>query len=95
MKGKCIRCLKLGHMWYQCKARVTPTSERTFDEGAQEQNNSGETVRCRANSMFSRSDESCAEEGSESITKSLAEKWIADSGASFHMTHSADLLSDV
>ena len=25
----------------------------------------------------------------------MGEKWIADSGASFHMTHSADLLSDV
>ena len=25
----------------------------------------------------------------------IGEKWIADSGASFHMTHSADLLSDV
>ncbi|CAM9602003.1 unnamed protein product, partial [Laminaria digitata] len=24
-----------------------------------------------------------------------SEKWIADSGASFHMTHSADFLSDV
>ena len=34
-------------------------------------------------------------EGSESITESLAENWIADSGASFHMTHLADLLSDV
>ena len=45
--------------------------------------------------MFCRSDDSCAEEGSENITESRAEKWIADSGASLHMTHSADLLSDV
>ena len=82
-------------MWYQCKARVTPVSERTSGEGAQGQNNSGETVCCLANSSFSGSDDSCAEEGSESITGSLAEKWIADSGASLHMTHSADLLSDL
>ena len=95
VKGKCIRCLEPGHMWYQCKARVTPASERTSGEGAQGQNNSGETVCCLANAMFSRSDDSCTEERSESITESLAEKWIADSGASFHMTHSADLLSDV
>ena len=50
---------------------------------------------CLANSIFSRSDDSCAEHGSESTTKSLAEKWIAGSGASFHSTHSADLLRDV
>ena len=95
VKGKCNRCLEPGHMWYHCKARVTPASERTSGEGAQGQNNSDETVCCLANAMFSRSDDSCAEERSESMTESLAEKWIADSGASFHMTHSADLLSDV
>ena len=95
MKGKYIRCLEPGHTWYQCKARVTPASERTSGEGAQGQNNSGETVCCLARSMFSRSDDSCAEEGSASMTESLAEKWITESGASFHMTHSADLLSDV
>ena len=95
VKGKCIRCLEPGHMWYQCKARVTSASEKTSGEGPQGQNNSGETVCCLANAMFSRSDDSCTEERSESITESLAEKWIADSGASFHMTHSADLLSDV
>ena len=45
--------------------------------------------------MFSRRDDSCADERSESMTESLAEERIAGSGASFHMTHSADLLSDV
>ena len=44
---------------------------------------------------FSRSDDSCAEERSESMTESVAEKSIADSGASFNMTHSAGLLTDV
>ena len=95
VKGKCIRCLEPGHMWYQCKARVTPTSERTSGGGAQGQDNSGETVCCLANAMLSRDDDSCAEERSQSLPESLAEKWIADSGASFHMTRSADLLSDV
>ena len=95
MKGKCIRFLEPGHTWNQCKSRVTPASERTSGEGAQGRNNSGETVCCLANAMFSRSNEPCAEERSESMTESLAEKWIVDSGASFHITHSADLLSDV
>ncbi|CAN0391720.1 unnamed protein product [Laminaria digitata] len=36
-------------------------------------------------------DNSCTQERSDGIS----EKWIADSGASFHMTHSADFLSDV
>ena len=62
VKGKCICCLEPGHMWYQRKARVTPASERTSGEGVQGQNYSGETVCCLANAMFSRSDDSCAEE---------------------------------
>ena len=95
VKCKCIRCLEPGHMWYRCKARVTPASERTSDGRAQGQNNNGETVCCLANAMLSGSDDSCAEERRESLTESFAEKWIADSGASFHMTHSADQLSDV
>ncbi|CAM9165641.1 unnamed protein product, partial [Laminaria digitata] len=95
VKGKCIRCLEPGHMRYQLKARITPASERTSGGGAQGQNNSGETVCCLANAMLSISDDSRAEERSGDLTESLAERWIADSGASFHMTRSADLLSDV
>ncbi|CAM9400002.1 unnamed protein product [Laminaria digitata] len=45
--------------------------------------------------MLSISDDSRAEERSGDLTESLAERRIADSGASFHMTRSADLLSDV
>ena len=82
-------------MWYQCKARVTPALERTSDGRAQGQNNSGETVCCLANVMLSCSDDSCAVERRDSLTQSFAEKWIADSGASFHMAHSADQLRDV
>ena len=61
-------------MWYQCKARVTLASERTSGEGAQGQSNSGQTVCCLANAMFSRSDDSYAEGRSESMTESFAEK---------------------
>ena len=31
----------------------------------------------------------------DSLAESFAEKWIADSGASSHLTHSVDQLSDV
>ena len=41
--------------------------------------------------MLGTNDDSCNMKRSDCI----GEKWIADSGASFHMTHSADLLSDV
>ena len=75
-------------MWYQCKAR--PASERTSDGRAQRQNNSGEIVCCLANALLSGSDDSCSVERRDGLTESFAEKWIANSGASFHMTHSAD-----
>ena len=82
-------------MWYQCKARVTSASERTPDGHAQGQNNSGETVHCPASAMLGGNEEPCAVERRDSLTGSFAEKWIADSGASFHMTHSADQLIDL
>ena len=46
---------------------------------------------CLAKCMLGTNDDSINEERSED----MGEKWIADSGASFHITHSADLLSDV
>ena len=95
VKGKCARCLKPGHMWYLYKARATPASDRTSDGRAHGQNNSRETVCCLANAMTSGTDGSCAVERKESLAESFAEKWVADSGASFIMTHSADPLSDV
>ena len=65
------------------------------DGCAQGQNNSGETVSCLANAMLNGSDDSCAVKCRDSLTESFAEKWIADSGVSFHTTHSADQLSDI
>ena len=41
--------------------------------------------------MLSTNDQSYNKERSEG----MGEKWIADSGALFHMTQSADLLSDI
>ena len=70
-------------------SRHPPASERTSDGRAQGQNNSGGTVYCLANAMRGGTDSSCAAEHNESLTESLAKKWIANSGASFLMTHSA------
>ena len=91
VKGKCIRCLEPGHTWSQRKAHIPPAPEQTSGGGAQGQNNGGETVCCLAKCMLGTNDDSCNEERSGCI----GEKWIADSGASFHMTRAAELLSDV
>ena len=45
--------------------------------------------------MLNGSDDSCAVERRDSLAESFTEKWMADRSASFHMTHSADRLSDV
>ena len=84
-------------MLYQCKARFTPASERTSDGRAQGQNNSIETVCCLAKYMPSSSDDSSTRGRRESLAnlQSFAERWLADSGALFHMTHPADQLSNV
>ena len=91
MKVKCIRCLEAGHTWSQYKARITSAPEQTSGGGAIGQNNGGETVCCLAKCMLGSNDDTHNEERSDYVS----EKWIADSGASFHMTHSAGLLSDV
>ncbi|CAN0295766.1 unnamed protein product, partial [Laminaria digitata] len=91
VKGKCIRCLEPGHSWKDCKARIPPASEQTSGGGSQGQDNGGETVCCLAKCMLGATDNSYTQERSDGTS----EKWIADSGASFHMTHSADFLSDV
>ena len=91
MKGKCIRSLEPEHHWNKCKARIPLAPEQTSGGGAQGQNNGSETRLFIAKCVLGTSDHSCNEERSEDV----GEKWIADSSASFHMTHSADLLSDV
>ena len=71
----------------------SPAPEQTTGGGAQGQNHGDETVCCLlAKYMVCTSTDSCSEERSGG----LGEKWIADSGASFHMmTHSADILRGV
>ncbi|CAM9631660.1 unnamed protein product, partial [Laminaria digitata] len=59
--------------------------------GSQGQDNGGETVCCLAKCLLGTVDNSCTQERSDGISG----KWIADSGASLHMTHSADFWSDV
>ena len=91
VKGKCIRCLEPGRTWAQSKARITPAPEQTSGGGAIGQNNGGETVCCFAKCMLGSNYDTHNEERRDYIGEEL----IADSGASFHMTHSADLLGDV
>ena len=92
MRGKCVIYLDSGHHWNRCKARIPSTPEQTSGGSAQQgQNNGGETVCCLAKYMLGTNDASCNEESGED----MGEKWIADSGASFRITHSADVLSDV
>ena len=57
----------------------------------QAQNNGGETMCCLAKCMLGTNDDS----GSEERSEDMGEKRTADSSASFHITQSADLLSDV
>ena len=58
----------------------------------QGQNNGGQTtVCCLAKCTLGANTDYYSEERSGGV----GEKWVADSGASFHFTHSADLLSDV
>ena len=91
VKEKRIRCLEPGHPWFRCKARIPPAPEQTSGGGAQGRNNDGETVCCLAKCMLGTNDDSCNEERSDCI----GEEWIANSGTSFHMTHSADISSDI
>ena len=86
-----ISLVQPGHTWSQCKTRILPDSEQTSAGGARGQSNGGETVCCLAKFMLGTNDDPCNQERSDYI----GEKWIADSGASFHSTRSSDFLSDV
>ena len=77
--------------WNQCEARIPLAPEQTSGGGEQSQNGGGETVCCLAKCMLGTADDSCNQERIEDMD----EKWIADSSASFHITHSADRWSDV
>ena len=84
MRNTCHRCLEPGHRWLNCTAHVIHAAKKS-------QNGSGENIGCLAIGMLGKRD---AVRGREQGTDGT-EKWIADSGATFHMTRSADLLRDV
>ena len=84
MQNKCHRCLEPGHRWFNCTGHVIPAAKKS-------QNGSGEIIGCLAIGMLGERDAvGESEQGTDGT-----EKWIADSGATFHMTRSADLLRDV
>ena len=92
-RGKCIRCLEAGLHWNQCKARIPPAPEKTPGGGAQSQNDGGQTtVCCLSKSTLDTTVK--LSRSREQRSGGVGEKWLADSGASFHMTYSADLLHD-
>ena len=84
MRNKCHRCLEPGHRWFDCTANVIPAAKKS-------QKGSGDIVGCLAIGMLGRRDAV----GDHEKGKNDAAKWIADSGATFHMTGSADLLREV
>ena len=84
MRNKCHRCLEPDHRWFECTSHVIPAANKS-------QNGSGEIIGCLAIGVLGRRDAvGEREQGTDD-----AEKWIADSGATFHMTRSADLFRDV
>ena len=55
------------------------------------QNNARENVRCLASVLLRTSVGS----SKENPTKNTAEKWVADSGSTYHMTRSIDMMHDI
>ena len=84
VRNKCHRCLEPGHRWFDCTAHVVPAAMKSHS-------GSGEVIRCLTIAMLGNSDAAREREQSKDAT----ERWIADSGATFYMTRSADLLRDL
>ena len=84
MRNKCHRCLEPGHRWFGCTAHVIPAAKKS-------PNGSGEVIGSLAISMLGKRDAV----GEHGKNKDGNEKWIADRGATFHMTRSADSLRDL
>ena len=55
------------------------------------QNNARENVRCLASVLL----RTIVGSSKENPTKNMAEKWVADSGATYHMTRSTDTMHDI
>ena len=84
MRNKCHRCLEPGHRWFNGTTHVPASAKKS-------KNSSGDITGCLAIAMLGERD---AVGGREQGTDRSV-KWIADSGATFYMTRSADLLRDV
>ena len=84
VRNKCHRCLEPSHGWFDCTAHVIPAAKKSH-------NGSGEAVGCLTIGMLGKSDAV----GGREQSKDGTEKWVADSGATFTMTRSANLLRDV
>ena len=82
VRNKCHRCLEPGHQWFDCTTHVIPAAKKS-------PNGSGEIIGCLAISVVKRD-----AVGERENSKDGNEKWIADSGATFHMTRAADLPRD-
>ena len=85
MRGKCIRCFEPGHRWRECTAYVPPVV------GTSRQNIASENICCLASALLETSVGSCKEDPS----KNAEDRWVPDSGATCHMTRSADMMHDM
>ena len=81
MKGKCIRCFELGHRWRECAAYAPPVVGTNG-------HNSSENACCLASVLLETSVSLCK----EGPSKKTADKWVADSGATYNITRSADMM---
>ena len=84
IRNKCHRCLEPGHRWFDCTAHVIPAAKKS-------PYGSCDIIGCLAIGMLGKRDAVGECERSDDGT----EKWIADSGATVHITSSADLLRDL
>ena len=84
MRNKCHRCLEPGHRLVDSPAYVIPSPKKS-------QNGSGEIIGCLSIVMLGKRDGI----GKLEQGKDGRDKWIGDSGVTFHITRSADLLRDL
>ena len=84
MSNNCHRCLEPGHRLFDSPVQYIPAAKKS-------QNGSGEIIGCLAIVMLGTRDGI----GEREQGKDGREKWIGDSGATFHITRSAELLRDL
>ncbi|CAM9850947.1 unnamed protein product, partial [Sphacelaria rigidula] len=85
IRNKCHRCSEPGHRWYECNAHVIPAPKKS-------QEGSGNIIPCLSIGVESSMEGAVGERKS---SDDGIERWLADSGASFYMTKSAEFLRDM